>query len=166
MSEVQQRYYVHIDEIIEDAKRFNSHFFDKSPMRFFSSKILPTVYGGRYFITSERDVYRDSNPRVYTIRNYMGDGIIKTVGDFGCYRFRSQAVLALKKILKQQRTETQFPVCPRCAGLIPSAEDAGKYAGAISRLDNETEICSRCGHMEAIEGIVYGEIFDFRKEKP
>jgi ribosomal protein S27AE len=166
MSEVQQKYYVHIDEIIEDAKRFNSHFFDESTMRFFSSRILPTVYGGRYFITSERDVYRDSNPRVYTIRKYIGGGTIGTVGDFGGYRLRRQAVSALKKVLKQHGIKTEPPRCPRCAGLIPSEEDAGKYAGALSRLDNKTEICSRCGNIEAIENLVHGEIFDFRKEKP
>lgn len=68
--------------------------------------------------------------------------------------------------MEKKCVELSFPRCPRCDGLIPSEEDAGKYAGAISRLDNETEICSRCGHVEAIENIVYGEIFDFRKKKP
>jgi hypothetical protein len=29
--------------------------------------------------------------------------------------------------------------------------DEGKYAGALSRKDNKTEICSSCGVMEAIE---------------
>ena len=42
------------------------------------------------------------------------------------------------------------PVCPRCGGFIPSNANAGKYPGAISRLDNETEICSDCGTEEAL----------------
>ena len=41
--------------------------------------------------------------------------------------------------------------CPICNGPIPNAIDEGKYAGALSRRDNTTEICSSCGVMEAIE---------------
>lgn len=41
--------------------------------------------------------------------------------------------------------------CPICNGPIPNAMDKGKYAGALSRKDNKTEICSSCGVMEAIE---------------
>ena len=41
--------------------------------------------------------------------------------------------------------------CPLCGGPIPNALDEGKYAGALSRRDNKTEICSSCGVMEAIE---------------
>lgn len=42
------------------------------------------------------------------------------------------------------------PVCPRCGGAIPSEENPGAYPGATSRLDNETEICSKCGTAEAM----------------
>lgn len=42
--------------------------------------------------------------------------------------------------------------CPICLGPIPNALDEGKYAGALSRVDNETEICSECGFMEAMQG--------------
>jgi hypothetical protein len=47
-----------------------------------------------------------------------------------------------------------YPVCPRCGGPIPSAEYPGQYPGAISRTDNETEVCSRCGTAEAFEQAV------------
>jgi len=40
--------------------------------------------------------------------------------------------------------------CPICSGPIPNAEDKGKYPGAMSRYDNETEICSLCGSAEAL----------------
>ena len=40
--------------------------------------------------------------------------------------------------------------CPRCGEPIPNREHAGMYAGAISRQDNKTEICSECGVMEAM----------------
>jgi ribosomal protein S27AE len=46
----------------------------------------------------------------------------------------------------------KIPVmCPRCqASLIPNNEFAGKYPGALSRVDNKTEICSACGADEAM----------------
>jgi len=52
------------------------------------------------------------------------------------------------------RNETQrkmFPYCPRCGGFIPNNETPGAYPGALSRIDNKTEICSACGEDEALE---------------
>lgn len=46
------------------------------------------------------------------------------------------------------------PVCPRCLGFIPSNAFAGEYPGAISRIDNKTEICSDCGQEEAITALI------------
>ena len=40
--------------------------------------------------------------------------------------------------------------CPRCQGGVPSSENRGQYPGALSRLDNETYICSQCGQGEAM----------------
>lgn len=45
---------------------------------------------------------------------------------------------------------SDFPVCPKCSGYIPSNENPGAYPGAISRADNKTEICSSCGTNEAL----------------
>lgn len=42
------------------------------------------------------------------------------------------------------------PVCPRCEGYIPSNLTPGRYPGAISRVDNKTEVCSDCGREEAM----------------
>lgn len=36
-------------------------------------------------------------------------------------------------------------LCPRCFALLPIG-----HIGAISRLDNQTEICSQCGVEEAL----------------
>jgi hypothetical protein len=38
---------------------------------------------------------------------------------------------------------------------VPSAEHPGEYPGALSRLDNETEICSECGTREALFQLTY-----------
>lgn len=42
--------------------------------------------------------------------------------------------------------------CPTCDGYIPDNNHIGQYSGAISRVDNTTEICSSCGMREALEG--------------
>lgn len=48
-------------------------------------------------------------------------------------------------------TKVVIKDCPKCGDHIPSNEHAGQYAGAISRRDNKTEICSACGTKEAVE---------------
>lgn len=50
----------------------------------------------------------------------------------------------------------KLPVCPRCKGYIPNNDNPGAYPGAISRIDNETEICSPCGQNEAINDYLKG----------
>jgi len=47
-------------------------------------------------------------------------------------------------------------ICPRCEGLVPNNGSPGAYPGALSRTDNNTEICSRCGEMEALEEMMWG----------
>lgn len=46
--------------------------------------------------------------------------------------------------------------CPRCGGSIPNNENPGAYPGALSRVDNKTEICSNCGTLEAIDDYALG----------
>ena len=41
-------------------------------------------------------------------------------------------------------------VCPICQGAVPSEEHKGLYPGALSRFDNNEEICSLCGTAEAM----------------
>lgn len=60
------------------------------------------------------------------------------------------------------KTHDKFVLCPRCEGFIPNNDTPGAYPGAISRLDNKTEICSECGTIEAILDW-QGELKDWRK---
>lgn len=53
---------------------------------------------------------------------------------------------------------TTFDDCPRCGGGIPNAYHRGLYPGALSRADNETEICSNCGSEEAMEQFGNGKL--------
>ncbi len=71
------------------------HFFEHSTIRFFQSRILPTVYNGRYFITSEQPPY---GPRTYTIRRAEDTGNINTIGEFGGYA-TAEAARAIAKTL-------------------------------------------------------------------
>jgi transposase len=50
---------------------------------------------------------------------------------------------------------TDDNTCPRCGHGIPSDERRGEYPGALSRLDNETWICSQCGTDEAMYNWAY-----------
>jgi len=47
-------------------------------------------------------------------------------------------------------------LCPRCEGPVPNSATPGAYIGALSRTDNNTEICSRCGEIEAMEEMMWG----------
>lgn len=47
-------------------------------------------------------------------------------------------------------TADTFCLCPRCGGPIPDAEHPGQHIGALSRVDNVTEICSPCGRAEGV----------------
>ena len=59
-------------EIRRENSAAGFHFFDQATMRFFSSRVLPTVHtdGLRLlFVTSERDEQRNQ-PRRYTVREF------------------------------------------------------------------------------------------------
>lgn len=53
---------------------------------------------------------------------------------------------------------TKNTTCPRCGSGIPNNFLRGQYPGALSRVDNRTEICSDCGTEEAMEQWQTGKI--------
>ncbi len=75
-------------------RRPDGHWFDRSTMQFFKSRIGSIVQVGQVwlFVSSEKS---PSNPRAYTIRRMSETGDIGTVGDFNAMT-RSQAVTALR----------------------------------------------------------------------
>ena len=100
-----------IDQVREANERAGHHFFERGSMRFFNSRILDGVYGGRYFITSERF---ERKPRRYTIREVSDNGHINTVkcghsyangddheGGFGCYHSAEAARAVARHIVAQ-----------------------------------------------------------------
>ena len=67
------------DDLIRAANAAGSNWFSPGAMRWFSSRIAQGVYGGRYFISSERNVYGD-NVRRYTVREFSFVGYVREDG--------------------------------------------------------------------------------------
>lgn len=67
--------YKDISEIMHVNKSAGNKFFSHGAMQFFKSRICPTIYGGRYFVTSE--LVWDIGRR-YSIRECSDDGAIIT----------------------------------------------------------------------------------------
>ncbi len=98
------------DQIKEANRELGDHYFDRDTMRFFGSRVLSGVYGGRYFVTSERDSGISINgerhaawngQRRYSVRLANPDGSVDTVGDFGTFNTAAQARATAKRLAKQ-----------------------------------------------------------------
>jgi len=63
-------------------------WFSRSTLGYWRTRVSDYLYGGRYFVTSDRQ-WNDT--RAYTVREAMPDGSIRTVGEFGQYTSRSGA---------------------------------------------------------------------------
>lgn len=90
-----------------------THWFDPSTMRFFNSRVGALVYGGVYFVSSER--YDDNSPRLYSIRAFNfyqqqrdTDGRVViacnvwTVGEFQGFSSARAAVTRIRQLLKAE----------------------------------------------------------------
>ena len=83
------------------------YFFNPETLRLFRSRISEDVYGGRYFVTSERDEAVSSRfpaawngERRYTVREASPDGSVSTVGSFGAYGTLAEAKRAAKALAR------------------------------------------------------------------
>jgi len=90
-----------IEEIVRHNTIVGQYFFDRAAMRFFASRILSTVYGGRFFVTSERDTHEDGawdGKRRYTVRECV-DGRIETRSDHGEFATTQEAKNAARELV-------------------------------------------------------------------
>lgn len=88
-------WFTSIGEIRQANRAIGHHWFDPAALRYFGCRVGSTVYGGRYFVTSEQDdgvtmsdgVHRAAwnGRRLYTVRMATERGEIETVGTFGGY---------------------------------------------------------------------------------
>ena len=72
--------YNSVQQIIYKNKGIGHHFFSHGAIQFFNSRVLPGLYQGCYFITSER--FDLDSPRRFTIRMAREGGEIETVYGF------------------------------------------------------------------------------------
>lgn len=80
-----------IGEIMEANRDAGFYFFSPDTLRGFGSRIGETVYGSRYFTTSERSGFDQQSPRTYSVRMAMPDGRVETLGEFGQFDTSAQA---------------------------------------------------------------------------
>jgi len=78
-------------------KAIGHHWFSPGAKTFFRSRVGRTLYGGRYFISSEQ--FSERAPRFYTIREVSHDGQIRTVGTFQQYRDAESARKEIKSMI-------------------------------------------------------------------
>jgi hypothetical protein len=88
-----------LEQVKEANRRLGHHWFSKDTLRFFGGRVLPTLYGNRFFVTSEFTGF-DRTARAYTVRLANPDGTVERVGELGAYQTRKQAVGAAKRAAK------------------------------------------------------------------
>jgi hypothetical protein len=72
------KYYRTIADIRAADRAAGGYFFSREAMRFFKSQVYRGVYGGKYFVTSEKSPH---NPRRYTVRRIDSEAVIWTASD-------------------------------------------------------------------------------------
>lgn len=68
----------HIDGVIEANKAAGGTFFDSRTVLYFKNKVLPTLYGGRYFISYD---LLDDDTKDFAVREVLRSGLIKRVSN-------------------------------------------------------------------------------------
>lgn len=87
--------YRSIDEIRSANRAARQHWFSNDTMAFFRTRVHDTIYGGRFFVTS--DTPDNDTPRRYTVRVAHDDGHVVTVGEFQQYGSREDAHAAAQR---------------------------------------------------------------------
>lgn len=85
----------HIDAVIEKNKAVGGTFFDRRTVLYFKDKVLPTMYGGKYFISYS---LTDEGKR-FTVRKVLNSGLIGKVGELHAYASQTEARNAIRELL-------------------------------------------------------------------
>ncbi len=97
-------HYTTTAQIKQANAKAGGKWFSKNNMEYFNTIIVRQVFGGRYFITSERDGWGMAwdGRRRYSIRMVDEDAQIETVGEFGQYATKEAAIKAARRIVEEQ----------------------------------------------------------------
>lgn len=90
------RRYESIEEIIEANESIGHCWFSPDTKSFFRSKVYPEIYGGRFFVSSEKTCFDDLT-RVYTVREVNDRGAIVTPETREWFKTKDRAVGAAKR---------------------------------------------------------------------
>jgi hypothetical protein len=82
----------------ERNRRTGHSFFEADTLRFFDGTVGRTLYGGRFFVTSEKGPH---GPRRWTVRRANQDGTITTCGVFQQYASGESARTEAKRLAKE-----------------------------------------------------------------
>lgn len=134
-----------IDDIIRANRASGGHYFDADTMRFFGSRVLDTVVGGRFFVTSERRGFGAGSGRAYSVREMMPDGTIQTVGAFGGHDSARAARAAAKRAARERQTYYFDGRHGRGGRRVTYVVDAGDPWAALDTLHANFRVI-HCGH--------------------
>ncbi|KKL87015.1 hypothetical protein LCGC14_1938930 [marine sediment metagenome] len=82
-------------------EKVGGRWFSPENMDFFRSRVYPGVYGGRFFVTSEKQggcLTGNTYPRLYTVREATPDGDIGTPGEFQEFSTLKKAQAAAEEL--------------------------------------------------------------------
>lgn len=88
----------HIDGVISANAAAGGSFFDKRTVLYFKNKVLPTLYGGKYFISY--DLTEDGD-KLYSIRQVLASGLIKLVNKSYTFSSKAAARQSIRELLNE-----------------------------------------------------------------
>ncbi len=100
-------YFSSIDQIAYLDRETGGHWFSPGAVRYFGTRYGSRVWGGRYFVTSEKDPagHAWDGRRRYTVRRATyedGRVEIDTIGEFGEHANHRHAVAAIIGLLREE----------------------------------------------------------------
>lgn len=100
--------YYTIEQIKQKNRALGRHWFSRDTMRFFRTRIMCRVFpceDGALFVTSDCHPTRSGWCRRYSVRRADAAGEISTVGEFGGWRTRSQALAEAGRLARQENAQ-------------------------------------------------------------
>jgi hypothetical protein len=97
-----------IEQIRQANRALGRHWFSRDTMRFFRTRVMCRVYpcgDGALFVTSDQHPARTGWVRRYSIRRVNAAGEISTVGRFGAWCTRSQALAEAGRLARQANAQ-------------------------------------------------------------
>jgi len=85
-----------IDAVIEANKAAGGAFFDHRTVLYFKNKVLPTMYGEKYFISYD---LTEDGQKLYTVRQVLSHGLIGHVGERHAYTSKDGARAAIANLM-------------------------------------------------------------------